>query len=70
MLTEAAITARSTSCADSRRTGEDVVEAERMQNDDLTIDALAGYDDETRALYSGGLSDDPGPDSVPMPEVE
>ena len=50
--------------------GEDVVEEEPMQDADLTIDALAGYDEETRALYSGGLSDDPGPDLVPMPEVE
>jgi DNA-directed RNA polymerase subunit beta' len=49
--------------------GEDVVEEEPIQDADLTIDALAGYDDETRALYSGGLSDDPGPELV-MPEVE
>ena len=50
--------------------GEDVVEEEPMQDHDLSIDALAGYDDETRALYSGGLSDDPGPLEVVMPEVE
>ncbi|HEY3739043.1 MAG TPA: DNA-directed RNA polymerase subunit beta', partial [Bryobacteraceae bacterium] len=49
--------------------GEDVVEEEPIQDADLSIDALAGYDEETRALYSGGLSDDPGPDLV-MPEVE
>ena len=50
--------------------GEDVVEEEPMQDHDLTIDALAGYDEETRSLYSGGLSDDPGPELAPMPEVE
>ena len=50
--------------------GEDVVEEEQMQDHHLSIDALAGYDDETRALYSGGLSDDPGPPEVVMPEVE
>ena len=49
--------------------GEDVVEEEEpMQDADPTIDALAGYDEETRGLYSGGLSD-PGPELV-MPEVE
>jgi hypothetical protein len=44
--------------------GEDVVEKEPIQGADPTIDAQAGYDEETRALYSGGLSDDPGPDVV------
>jgi len=35
----------------------------------LRLDALAGYDDETRALYSGGLSDELGPEE-PMVEAE
>jgi DNA-directed RNA polymerase subunit beta' len=49
--------------------GEDVVEEEPIQENELTLDALAGYDDETRALYSGGLSEDLGPEE-PMVEAE
>ena len=34
--------------------GEDVVEEEPMQTDDPTIETLARYHEETRALYSAG----------------
>ena len=48
--------------------GEDVVEEEPMHTDDLTIDALAGYDEETRALYAGGLSETTEPTEETLAE--
>ncbi|MEP6963542.1 MAG: DNA-directed RNA polymerase subunit beta', partial [Acidobacteriota bacterium] len=38
--------------------GEDVEEEAPEQ--DAALDAVPGYDEETRALYAGGLSEDPG----------
>jgi hypothetical protein len=41
--------------------GEDVAEEDYMSEGDLSLDAVAGYDDETKALFARGLGDDPGP---------
>ncbi len=38
--------------------GEDV--EEEPQEHEIPLDAIPGYDEETRALYAGGLSEDPG----------
>jgi DNA-directed RNA polymerase subunit beta' len=43
--------------------GEDVIEEEVVQEPEA-IDSMAGYDEETRALYSGGLSEDTGEESL------
>jgi DNA-directed RNA polymerase subunit beta' len=39
--------------------GEDIVE-EEVQEQEIPLDAIPGYDEETRALYAGGLSEDTG----------
>lgn len=39
--------------------GEDVVEEPIPEP---TLDALAGYEEDARALYTGGLSEDLGPE--------
>jgi len=39
--------------------GEDIVE-EEVAEQEIPLDAIPGYDEETRALYAGGLSEDPG----------
>jgi len=41
--------------------GEDIVEEPMPEP---SLDALAGYEDEARSLYAGGLSEDAGPDEV------
>ncbi len=41
--------------------GEDVVEEEVTQESD-SLDSMTGYDEETRAFYAGGLSEDHGGD--------
>ena len=42
--------------------GEDVVEEEPVVEPDVSLaDAIPGYDEETRRLYTGGLSEDLGP---------
>jgi len=33
------------------------------------IDGIPGYDEEARALYAGGLSEDPG-EEIKIPDVE
>jgi DNA-directed RNA polymerase subunit beta' len=43
--------------------GEDVVEEPIQESDVLTMDAIPGYDEETRNLFAGGL-DDLGPDDL------
>jgi DNA-directed RNA polymerase subunit beta' len=50
--------------------GEDVVEEENMPEGDLSLDALAGYDDETKALFAGGLGDDPLVPEEPLGDAE
>jgi DNA-directed RNA polymerase subunit beta' len=50
--------------------GEDVVEEETMPEGDLSLDALAGYDDETKALFAGGLGDDPLVPEEPLGDAE
>ena len=40
--------------------GEDVEEEVVPEQDVTALDAIPGYDDETRALYAGGLSEDTG----------
>jgi DNA-directed RNA polymerase subunit beta' len=42
--------------------GEDIVEEETQPEGDPLLDSMNGYDDEARALYVGGLSEDLGPD--------
>jgi DNA-directed RNA polymerase subunit beta' len=49
--------------------GEDVVEEEPIQESEMTLDALANYDEETRALYSGGLSEEVMPEE-PIGDAE
>ena len=42
--------------------GEDVVDEEPVVEPDVSLaDAIPGYDEETRRLYTGGLSEDLGP---------
>ena len=48
--------------------GEDVVEEEVAPESDLSLDGL-GYDEETKALFAGGLGDDLGPEE-PIAEAE
>jgi DNA-directed RNA polymerase subunit beta' len=43
--------------------GEDVVEEEMIQEPE-TLEGIPGYDDEARSLYTGGLSEDPGEESL------
>ncbi|BDC51955.1 DNA-directed RNA polymerase subunit beta' [Bryobacterales bacterium F-183] len=50
--------------------GEDVTEEESMPESDMTLDALAGYDDETKALFAGGLGDDPMVPDEPLGDAE
>ena len=40
--------------------GEDVEEEMAAEPEVNPLDAIPGYDEETRALYAGGLSDEPG----------
>jgi hypothetical protein len=47
-----------------------VVEEETMPEGDLSLDALAGYDDETKALFAGGLGDDPLVPEEPLGDAE
>jgi DNA-directed RNA polymerase subunit beta' len=49
--------------------GEDVVEEETSMDGDLSLDSLAGYDEETKALFAGGLGDDLGPEE-PLGDAE
>jgi DNA-directed RNA polymerase subunit beta' len=46
--------------------GEDVEEEMVAEQDALALDAIPGYDEETRALYAGGLSEAsaPGPEET------
>ncbi len=39
--------------------GEDVIEEEPAPEPEV-LEAIPGYDEETRALYSGGLTEEPG----------
>jgi DNA-directed RNA polymerase subunit beta' len=41
-----------------RIAGEDIIEEEEPQ--EVPLDVIPGYDEETRALYAGGLSEDTG----------
>ncbi|MBS1834647.1 MAG: DNA-directed RNA polymerase subunit beta' [Acidobacteria bacterium] len=50
--------------------GEDVTEEEALPDSDMTLDALAGYDDETKALFAGGLGDDPMVPDEPLGDAE
>jgi len=43
-----------------RIAGEEM-EEETAAEQDATLDQIPGYDEETRALYAGGLAEDPGP---------
>ncbi len=43
--------------------GEDVVEEEVVHEPEV-IDSMTGYDEETRALYAGGLSEDTGEETL------
>jgi len=45
----------------TRIAGEDIVEEPIPEP---TLDALAGYEDEARLTYTGGLSEDPGPEET------
>ncbi len=45
----------------TRIAGEDIVEEPTPEP---TLDALAGYEDEARLQYTGGLSEDPGPEET------
>ena len=45
----------------TRIAGEDIVEEPIPEP---TLDALAGYEDEARLQYTGGLSEDPGPEET------
>jgi DNA-directed RNA polymerase subunit beta' len=38
--------------------GEDIVE--EPEQEEIPLDAIPGYDEETRALYAGGLAEDTG----------
>ena len=49
--------------------GEDVVEEEATLDGDLSLDSLTGYDEETKALFAGGLGDDLGPEE-PLGDAE
>ena len=46
--------------------GEDVEEEMVAEEDAVALDAIPGYDEETRALYAGGLSEapEPGPEET------
>jgi DNA-directed RNA polymerase subunit beta' len=44
--------------------GEDVVEEEVTQEPDLSLVGLEGYEDETRPQYTGGLTEDFGPEET------
>ena len=45
----------------TRIAGEDIVEEPTPEP---TLDALAGYEDEARLQYTGGLTEDPGPEET------
>jgi DNA-directed RNA polymerase subunit beta' len=49
-----------------RIAGEDVEEEMMNEQEPVPLDAIPGYDEETRALYAGGLSekDTPGEDTL------
>jgi len=50
--------------------GEDVVEEELLPENEAGLDdGIAGYDEETRNLFAGGLGDEPG-EELPVAEVE
>ena len=51
-----------------RIAGEDVEEEAPEQ--DATLDLIPGYDEETRALYAGGLSEDLNAPGAEEPSVE
>jgi DNA-directed RNA polymerase subunit beta' len=44
--------------------GEDIVEEEVIQEPDNMLDSMTGYDDDARAIYTGGLSEDTGEESL------
>jgi DNA-directed RNA polymerase subunit beta' len=44
--------------------GEDIVEEEVQPEPEVTFDAVPGYDEEARSLYTGGLSEEPGEESM------
>ncbi|MBY0373153.1 MAG: DNA-directed RNA polymerase subunit beta', partial [Bryobacteraceae bacterium] len=44
--------------------GEDVVEEEPMQEQDVLLEGIPGYDEDARSLYAGGLSEDTGPEEI------
>ena len=48
-----------------RIAGEDIEDDMAAEQEAAALDQIPGYDEETRALYAGGLSEDPG---TPSPE--
>jgi len=44
--------------------GEDVEEEMVTEQEAAALDAIPGYDEETRALYAGGLSEEPGEETL------
>jgi DNA-directed RNA polymerase subunit beta' len=44
--------------------GEDVEEELAAEQEPVPLDSIPGYDDETRALYAGGLTEEPGEESL------
>jgi DNA-directed RNA polymerase subunit beta' len=47
-----------------RIAGEDVVEEDVIQEPENVLDSMTGYDEDARAIYTGGLSEDLGPEEV------
>jgi len=45
--------------------GEDVVEEEALaEAEGVLADGIPGYDDEARNIYTGGLTEEPGEESL------
>ncbi|MBX9603761.1 MAG: DNA-directed RNA polymerase subunit beta' [Bryobacteraceae bacterium] len=44
--------------------GEEIVEEEMIQEAETAMEGIPGYDEEARALYAGGLSEDTGEESL------
>jgi DNA-directed RNA polymerase subunit beta' len=44
--------------------GEDIVEEEPIQEEVALAGDLSGYEDEARSVYAGGLSEEPGEETL------
>jgi hypothetical protein len=44
--------------------GEDVEEEVVQEPEPLAMEGIPGYDEDTRSLYTGGLTEEPGVDTL------